>query len=65
MAVAYGMPKEEAVRAISLGAAEILGIDHELGSLEPGKIADLVMDSIGKLGENIHIRRFSRFELGG
>jgi elongation factor Ts len=29
------------------------------------KIADLVMDSIGKLGENIHIRRFSRFELGG
>ena len=29
------------------------------------KIADLVTDSIGKLGENIHIRRFSRFELGG
>ena len=29
------------------------------------KIADLVADSIGKLGENIHIRRFSRFELGG
>lgn len=29
------------------------------------KIADLVTDSIGKLGENIRIRRFSRFELGG
>lgn len=29
------------------------------------KIADLVRDSIGKLGENIRIRRFSRFELGG
>ncbi len=29
------------------------------------KIGDLVKDSIGKLGENIRIRRFSRFELGG
>ena len=29
------------------------------------KIADLVTDAIGKLGENIRIRRFSRFELGG
>jgi len=29
------------------------------------KISDLVKASIGKLGENIRIRRFSRFELGG
>lgn len=29
------------------------------------KIADLVKEAIGKLGENIRIRRFSRFELGG
>ncbi len=29
------------------------------------KISDLVTNSIGKLGENIRIRRFSRFELGG
>ena len=29
------------------------------------KIGDLIKDSIGKLGENIRIRRFSRFELGG
>ncbi len=28
------------------------------------KIADLIKESIGKLGENIRIRRFSRFELG-
>ena len=28
------------------------------------KIIDLVKESIGKLGENIRIRRFSRFELG-
>ena len=43
MAAAYGLPREEAVRAITLGAAEALGIDEELGSLEPGKIADLVI----------------------
>ncbi len=29
------------------------------------KIADLVTESVGKLGENIRIKRFSRFELGG
>lgn len=29
------------------------------------KIADLVKETIGKLGENIRIKRFSRFELGG
>ena len=29
------------------------------------RVADLVRDSIGKLGENIRIRRFSRFALGG
>ena len=29
------------------------------------KVAELVKETIGKLGENIRIRRFSRFELGG
>ncbi len=29
------------------------------------KISDLLKETIGKLGENIRIRRFSRFELGG
>ena len=29
------------------------------------KIGDIVKEAIGKLGENIRIRRFSRFELGG
>ena len=29
------------------------------------KIGEVVKETIGKLGENIRIRRFSRFELGG
>jgi len=29
------------------------------------KVSELVKESIGKLGENIRVRRFSRFELDG
>ena len=43
MAAAYGLPQHAAVRAVTLGAAEILGIEDRLGSLTPGKIADVVV----------------------
>lgn len=36
---AYGLSEEEAVAAISLNVAKILGIDNRVGSLEPGKDA--------------------------
>ena len=44
--VTWGLTKDQALRAITLSAAEILGIDEQVGSLEPGKdatffIADL------------------------
>jgi hypothetical protein len=42
-AVAYGMPRDEAYRALTLGAAEILGLDDRLGSLDVGKRADLII----------------------
>jgi imidazolonepropionase-like amidohydrolase len=38
-AVAYGLPYEQAVRALTLDAAEIVGIDKTYGSLEIGKSA--------------------------
>jgi imidazolonepropionase-like amidohydrolase len=38
-----GFTPEEVVQIISLNGARILGIDQELGSIEPGKIADLVL----------------------
>ena len=38
---AYGLPKEEAVKLITLNAAKILGIDSFAGSLEVGKDATL------------------------
>jgi imidazolonepropionase-like amidohydrolase len=40
-AVAYGLPYEEAVKALSLNPAKIMGIDGKYGSLEVGKSATL------------------------
>jgi imidazolonepropionase-like amidohydrolase len=38
-AMAYGLPRAEALRAITLHPARILGVDDRLGSLEKGKDA--------------------------
>ena len=40
-AAAHGLDREEALKSISLHAAQILGIDQQVGSLEPGKRATL------------------------
>ncbi len=40
---AYGLTKEEALTAITLSAAKILGIDDLTGSLEKGKDANIVI----------------------
>ncbi len=43
LAVREGLPEEAAIRAITLSAAEIMGVADRLGSLDPGKDADLVV----------------------
>jgi imidazolonepropionase-like amidohydrolase len=43
MAAAFGLPKEEALKAVTIYAAQVLGVDDKLGSLEPGKIADVIV----------------------
>jgi adenine deaminase len=43
MAVACGVPPVTAVQMASLNAAEYFGVAGDLGSIAPGKIADLVM----------------------
>ena len=45
IATREGMDEEEALRAITINAAEILGIHGRLGSLEIGKDADIVIYS--------------------
>lgn len=46
-----GLSREDAVRAMTLNAAEIFGVADRLGSIEPGKIANLTVvrgDFFGK-----------------
>jgi imidazolonepropionase-like amidohydrolase len=43
MAVAYGLPETEALKAVTLNAARILGVDDRLGSLAPGKLAHVII----------------------
>ncbi len=40
-AVAYGMNKEDALKAITIVPAEIMGVSDKLGSIEVGKVANL------------------------
>jgi imidazolonepropionase-like amidohydrolase len=42
-AVRGGLPDEAALRAITIDAARILGIDHRVGSIEVGKDADFAV----------------------
>jgi imidazolonepropionase-like amidohydrolase len=43
MAMVNGLGRERALAAITLEAAKILGIEDRYGSIEPGKVADLVL----------------------
>lgn len=43
IAVANGLPHDAALRAVTIEAAKILGIDKRVGSLERGKDADLAL----------------------
>ncbi len=45
LAVRGGLPEEEALKAITINAAEVMGVARRIGSLEPGKDADLVIFS--------------------
>ena len=42
-AVAWGLPHEDAIKALTLDAARILGVDGQAGSIDAGKIANLVV----------------------
>ena len=42
-AVAYGLPYDEALRAVTLYPAQIWGVADTHGSLAPGKVADVVV----------------------
>lgn len=43
MLVSCGMSHSQALAAATLGSASILGLDSEIGSIEQGKRADLLL----------------------
>ena len=43
-AVAFGLPRDEALRAITLYPAQILGVADRLGSLAPRRLASFATD---------------------
>jgi imidazolonepropionase-like amidohydrolase len=43
MAAAYGLDREDALKALTLYPAQIFGVEDRLGSIEAGKIANLIV----------------------
>jgi imidazolonepropionase-like amidohydrolase len=45
LAVAYGLPKDAALKALTIWPAQILGADKDIGTVEPGKLANFIITS--------------------
>jgi imidazolonepropionase-like amidohydrolase len=59
---AFGLPREEALKAITIYPAEIFGVADRLGSLAPGKIANVIVTD----GDPLEIRtNVKRVFIGG
>ena len=52
MSVAWGLDRDEAIKALTINAAKIFGADKAVGSLEVGKVANLMVVS----GDPLEIR---------
>jgi imidazolonepropionase-like amidohydrolase len=56
MAAAFGLPKDEALKAVTLYPAQIMNLGDRLGSIEVGKIANLVVTDGDLLETRTHVR---------
>ena len=55
-AIAAGLPRDVALQALTVRAAEIAGVATQLGSVEVGKIANLVVAERDILGDSANVR---------
>jgi len=56
MAAAYGLSKADALKSVTLYPAQIMNVADRLGSIEPGKMANLVITDGDLLEIRTHIR---------
>ncbi len=56
-AVAYGLPYDEAIKAITLNPAQMFGVDDQFGSLDVGKIGNVVMANGDPLDVRTSVRQ--------
>jgi imidazolonepropionase-like amidohydrolase len=63
--VKYGMPPAEAIKAATVNAADLLGLSNEIGTLEPGKHADLIAVSGDPLSDVTVLKQVSFVMKGG
>lgn len=54
-AVPFGLPHDEAYKAVSLNASEIFGLGKRLGSIDEGKTADLIVTDGDPLEIKTHV----------
>jgi imidazolonepropionase-like amidohydrolase len=57
MSVAWGLDRQEALKALTINAAQILGVANRVGSLEPGKDANFFMSKGDPLEIRTHVTR--------
>lgn len=57
VAVAFGLPADEALKAITLSPAQILGLDQRVGSLQPGLDATLIVTTGNPLETTTQVER--------
>lgn len=62
MSVAWGLDRDAAIKALTIDAAEILGVANRIGSLEPGKDANLFVST----GDPLEVRsQVTHIVIGG
>jgi imidazolonepropionase-like amidohydrolase len=57
MAAAFGLPHDEAIKAVTLYPAQIIGLGDHLGSIEAGKSASVIVTDGNPLEIRTHVER--------
>ena len=56
MCAAFGLPKDVALKSITIAPAEIFGVADRIGSLEAGKVANVIVTDGDPLEIVTHVR---------